>query len=122
MIPFFVHIPKNMGNFIYRNYFQVDDEYYGMYESIYQYYEKFNIPYNHTIQYTPYNTRLSIDHLTPLEMVNLRIINNPNQYIFFAIMREPVDRFISLCNYQIQFYYCINHLDFVIFQILINYH
>lgn len=101
---YFIHIPKNMGNFIYRNYFDLNQEdktrFYGLYDSIYNYYDMHNMKYNKLIDTEPYPS-VSIDHLTLLELVNLRIMNyyQVQKYLFFAIIREPVDRFISLCNY-----------------------
>jgi hypothetical protein len=111
--PFFVHIPKNMGNFIYQNYGELPHsysdvswtkngktKYYGLYDSIYEYYNLYKIPYKRPSKSTPYDHSVSIDHLTPLEMIQLNVWReNPNQYIFFSIVREPIDRFISLCNY-----------------------
>ena len=109
--PFFVHIPKNMGNFIYQNYGELlysdmpwtkngKTKYYGLYDSIYEYYNLYKIPHKRPLKPTPYDHSVSIDHLTPLEMIQLNVWReNPNPYIFFSIVREPIDRFLSLCNY-----------------------
>lgn len=119
---FFVHIPKNMGNFIYKNYPVLEQpsldaslptvvdvssslvrertRFYGLYDSIYEYYDTYGMNYNRAVDTEPYLS-VSVDHLTLFELVKLRIINYHNvpKYFFFAIMREPVDRFVSLCNY-----------------------
>jgi len=101
--PFFVHIPKNMGNFIYQKYYDIKKEdknkFYGFYDSIVEYYKTYKFPY--IIENNNNYKSISIDHLTPHELLNLGIMkpSESSKYIFFAIMREPLDRFISLCNY-----------------------
>jgi hypothetical protein len=102
LTPFFVHIPKNMGNFIYQKYYGLkqDDKtrLYGLYDSLYDYYTTHGIAIDTGAINHP---SVSIDHLTPLELLNLGIITPTEsaQHIYFAIMREPMERFISLCNY-----------------------
>jgi hypothetical protein len=106
MKPFFVHIPKNMGNFIYQKYFDIGHDfqtrYYGFVDSIDDYYRKYDIsiPTNLPENYRT-TASISIDHLTPLELLQLGIMNTEEskEYVFFAIVREPMERFISLCNY-----------------------
>jgi hypothetical protein len=118
MKPFFVHIPKNMGNFIYQNYFGGENRFYGMTDSMEEYYEKYNIaiPPNLPENYRT-TSSISIDHLTPLELLQLGIMNaeESKEYIFFAIVREPMERFISLCNYwdvpPVQLIYNISKID-----------
>jgi len=103
--PFFIHIPKNMGNFIYRRYYYLQQTdktpFYGMYDSIHHYYDTHKIPRPKRSSPPPYNTTSSIDHLTPVELFQLGILKplDLKRYVFFAILREPIDRFISLCNY-----------------------
>jgi hypothetical protein len=105
--PFFIHIPKNMGNFIYKHYYGLEQNsktvLYGMYDSIDEYYQE-----NHLavpiVEEPYYHTRISIDHLTPWELDHLNILQQlPNFDIknttWFMIIRDPLERFISLCNY-----------------------
>lgn len=96
--PFFVHIPKNMGTFIYEKFYnsESDTKFYGLYDSIEEYAKK------HTITHNILNNtkQISIDHLTPFELLRLGILTEEEcKAIFFLILREPVKRFISLCNY-----------------------
>jgi hypothetical protein len=103
--PYFVHIPKNMGNFIYKNYYNINQtdktRFYGLYDSIYDYYDTYGIPYSKKDENIVYNSTISIDHLTLEELLNLGILfkKDLEERFVFAIVREPIDRFISLCNY-----------------------
>jgi hypothetical protein len=102
---FFVHIPKNMGNFIYKNYLNVGQtdktRFYGLYDSIYNYFNIMNIKFSKNSLLDLYDSTISIDHLTPFELLKLHIMNleESNQYFYIAILREPMERFLSLCNY-----------------------
>ena len=103
--PFFIHIPKNMGNFVYKHYGK-NPAYFGLYNSIYEYYDAYKIPNRRTLnsfypgtKNPPYNSTISIDHLTLKEMVHLRILSITKPMLFYMIFREPIQRFISLCNY-----------------------
>lgn len=91
-----------MGTFILNKYF--DDEYrrlyYGMYESLDKYYQivhkkQIHIPSS----IIPSKSRFSVDHLTLTELTNIGILKDSKSRFYFAIIREPIERFISLCNY-----------------------
>jgi hypothetical protein len=94
-----------MGSFIYKNVVHkgrvnvTKSRYYGMYESMYQYYNANS--YKNLSKNTYPNNQVSINHLTPTELLKLQILS-PTQaqsLTFFTIMREPFERFVSLCNY-----------------------
>lgn len=104
---FLIHIPKNMGTFIYKNYFNVfnkeyNEKYFGIYEGIEEYLQHKITSINNKIfpRGIP-KTTISIDHLTLGELLELKILSEEdlNNKLFFSIMREPIERFISLCNY-----------------------
>jgi hypothetical protein len=115
--PFFIHIPKNMGTFIYKSYYEKTNHFYGMYDSIQDYYKKHDPHLLSRTHASFYNTTISIDHLTPVELMELGLLTpmDLERYVFFAIVREPIDRFISLCNYwnipPFQMIYNINQLQ-----------
>ena len=51
------------------------------------------------------NKKISIDHLHLNKIIDLGLFKIPLQKIkFMMIMREPIDRFISICNYHFQIF------------------
>jgi hypothetical protein len=102
---FFMHIPKNMGTFMFQHYFADDSDYlhkyYGNYLSMDEYY---NRQQNLPVQWennNPFGYSISIDHLLLSELINYKIVDSSNvdQFLFIMIIREPIERFLSLCNH-----------------------
>lgn len=95
---YFIHNYKTLGTTIYsqlpRKY---KDIYYG-YRTI-----KSIIDKNQELNLKPdmdVNENVSIDHIHIDRLINMGFFNNLNQISFMMIVRDPIDRFISICNYQ----------------------
>ena len=49
------------------------------------------------------NKKMSIDHLHIDVIISLGLIKIPlNKIKFMMIIRDPIERFVSICNYQAQ--------------------
>lgn len=95
---YFIHNYKTLGTTIYsqlpRKY---KDIYYG-YRTI-----KNIIDKNPELNLKPdmnINEKVSIDHVHIDRLINMRFFNNLNKISFMMIIRDPIDRFISICNFH----------------------
>jgi hypothetical protein len=99
---FFIHIPKNMGTCIQQNLPLNQSQYWGEIPNIESYYNSRLADARRRPAFSQqacYRVPMSIDHLTCSELFQLGILNVREPRHFFMIMREPVSRFLSLCNY-----------------------
>ena len=80
----FIHIPKNMGSFVHRQLPQHYNRYfYGLKPFIYH--------------------KSSYDHFTLQTSIDIGLVNITNMKILpliFSIVREPIERFVSICNFH----------------------
>lgn len=94
---FFIHTFKNMGTTIYKclpeNY---NKRFYGL-KTISQW----EVENGCKIKNKNKNQKISFDHITIDELVELKILNiyDINYRDFLGLVREPTDRFISICNF-----------------------
>lgn len=99
---FYIHIYKTMGTTIYNFYSpEFKKKYYG-WRTLDEYEILNNVKLNPAVKHTFMNKKLSIDHLTVDEMMNLGILTPKEikSYVFICIIRNPIDRFLSICNYE----------------------
>lgn len=70
--------------------------------SLEQYEQRHNIVLNVNKKRHAYKNNISIDHIHVDELMQLGIIKKEemHEYECIAIIREPIDRFISICNYE----------------------
>ena len=103
---FFIHIYKTMGTTIYNFLSQeYKKKYYG-WKTLDDYEKINNIKLKPNIKKHFTTKPLSIDHLTIDEMLRLGILTQKDikSFVFICIIREPIDRFISICNYEDRFF------------------
>tara|TARA_Y100000389_G_scaffold203657_1_gene252897 strand:- start:3419 stop:4084 length:666 start_codon:yes stop_codon:yes gene_type:complete len=101
---FYIHIPKNLGTTISdclpKDFIK---KYYGLCwgrHQIEQYFKKNNIIIEKCHDSLISRAQVSIDHLTLQELVNYKLLSKEELQSceVLVIIREPVERFLSLCN------------------------
>ena len=95
---YFIHNYKTIGTTIY-------SQLPGKYKDIYYGYRtiKSIIDKNPELNLKPdidVNEKVSIDHIHIDRLINMGFFKNLNQISFMMIIREPIDRFISICNFH----------------------
>ena len=95
---YFIHNYKTLGTTIYsqlpRKY---KDIYYG-HKTI-----KNIIDKNPELKLKPdmnINEKISVDHIHVDRLINMGFFNNLKKISFMMIVRDPIDRFISICNFH----------------------
>ena len=99
---FFIHIPKTSGTTIYNLLGEDYRKKYYDHMTLKNYEEKNNIKLNKVEKFKKYyqEEKISIDHIKIDDLISLNILNLDelkNQEVF-VIIREPIERFISMCN------------------------
>lgn len=98
---YYIHNFKTMGTTIFSqlpiNYL---NKYYGCC-SLIEYENKNKIKLNRNNIYSDFaNKKISIDHLHINSLIDVGIIKNIENIEFIMFFRNPIDRFISICNYR----------------------
>ena len=95
---YFVHIAKCAGTTIYH---QLPSTYNFLYYGTYSINDNIHSIQKLNFKKYPRITRISLDHLTIQEAYNIGLLNDTDikNKDFIVLWRNPMDRFISICNH-----------------------